>query len=267
MGRKSLKLFFIYALGLFMVFLHNGSTLADISSQKPAQQFYDQAVLARENGDLQKAREACQKILTDYPDYEFLPAVRKQLQEILLALIVSDQNSPETLEYIVQPGDTLGSIARAKKTTLELLKGRNHLTSDTIRPGQRLSLWNSPFEILIDKTHNTLQLKTANQIVKTYPVATGKQQTTTPLGEFTIQHRYPNPVWFHHGEIVPPGSPENFLGTRWLGFNKPKYGIHGTIQPELIGQSVSGGCVRMRNEDVEELYDLVPVGTKVTIVE
>jgi lipoprotein-anchoring transpeptidase ErfK/SrfK len=65
--------------------------------------------------------------------------------------------------------------------------------------------------------------------------------------------------------VVPPRSPENFLGTRWLGFNIPKYGIHGTIYPELIGQSVSGGCVRMRNEDVEELYAIIPVGTKVVI--
>ena len=76
-----------------------------------------------------------------------------------------------------------------------------------------------------------------------------------------------NPVWYHKGEIVPPGTPDNFLGTRWLGFDLPQYGIHGTVEPQLIGQSVSHGCVRMHNEDVEELFTYIPYGTKVKIVQ
>ena len=59
------------------------------------------------------------------------------------------------------------------------------------------------------------------------------------------------------------------LGTRWMEFKKLKgggmYGIHGTNEPHLIGLAVSHGCVRMRNRDVEELFELVPPGTKVTI--
>ena len=55
------------------------------------------------------------------------------------------------------------------------------------------------------------------------------------------------------------------LGTRWMGFDITGYGIHGTTEPDKIGQQVTAGCVRMRNEEVEELYTLIPVGTEVTI--
>jgi len=67
--------------------------------------------------------------------------------------------------------------------------------------------------------------------------------------------------------VVPPESPQNVLGTRWLGFDLQGYGIHGTVEPETIGQQVTAGCVRMVNEQVEELYTIVPIGTKVKIVD
>ncbi len=232
-----------------------------------AQELYDDGIIAKENGNLQAAREAFVRILNEFLDYEFIAPVRKELQEVTLTLINSPLACPEVKDYQVEPGDTLQKIARQHGTTVELIRRRNKIKDNFIRAGDRLTLWVAPFEIHINKSKNILQLMSGVQVVKAYPVSTGKQDSQTPLGEFTIAHRYPNPVWFHHGDIVPAGTPENFLGTRWLGFDKPKFGIHGTVQPELIGQSVSGGCVRMRNEDVEELYDLVPIGTKVVIAE
>ena len=76
-----------------------------------------------------------------------------------------------------------------------------------------------------------------------------------------------NPTWYKAGTAVPYGSPKNILGTRWMGITKPSYGIHGTTEPEKIGQQVTAGCVRMKNEEVEELYNFLPVGTEVTIVD
>ena len=61
--------------------------------------------------------------------------------------------------------------------------------------------------------------------------------------------------------------PENVLGTRWMGFDKEGYGIHGTVAPDKIGQQVTAGCIRMRNEEVEELYKILPRGAEVTIVD
>ncbi len=188
------------------------------------------------------------------------PAVFVNLETILC-----DVQSPQAVVYKVQPKDTLMKIARKFNTTIDLIKKRNHLDSDVIRDGQKLSIWTGRFNIVIDKSDNTLTLQNEDQVIKVYPVSTGKESTLTPTGEFTVKDRLVDPVWFHHGIVVPPGTPKNFLGTRWLGFNLPKYGIHGTVDPELIGKSVSGGCVRMRNADVEELYMLIPEGTNVLI--
>ncbi len=237
------------------------------SAPSSPQRLYDQSRALTKNHELLKAQEILQKILDDDPDFENIEAVQKDLQALNLGIILSDVPIPQTIIYKVRPRDTLIKLARKFHTTVEVIQKRNHLDSDMIRNGQKLSIYNSPFNILIDKSDNILMLKNGERILKVYPVATGKETTTTPIGEFTIKDRLVDPVWFHHGSVVPPGTPKNFLGTRWLGFNLPKYGIHGTVQPELIGKSVSGGCVRMRNSDVEELYTLIPEGTKVIIKE
>lgn len=184
-----------------------------------------------------------------------------------LETILSDIQTSQTVVYKVRPNDTLLKIAGKFHTTIDLIKKRNHLDSDLIRDGQKLSIWIGRFYIVVDKSDNTLTLQNDDGVIKIYPVSSGKESTTTPTGEFTIKDRLVDPVWFHHGIVVPSGTPENFLGTRWLGFDKPKYGIHGTVEPELIGKSVSGGCVRMHNADVEELYMLIPEGTTVLIKE
>ncbi|MBI2494999.1 MAG: L,D-transpeptidase [Candidatus Omnitrophica bacterium] len=122
------------------------------------------------------------------------------------------------------------------------------------------------FSIVVDKSQNQLLLTEENQFIKSYRVATGKEDST-PVGAFTIISKIPNPVWYKQGAVVPPDSPENILGTRWLGIDKPGYGIHGSTDPNTIGQQVTAGCVRMTNADVEELFGIVPIGTDVTIVD
>ena len=128
----------------------------------------------------------------------------------------------------------------------------------------KLKIHTAPFLIRIDKSKNTLVLYSNDEAVKKYSVATGRKNCT-PVGEFKITDKLVHPTWFKTGAILPPGSPENALGTRWMGFDKLGYGIHGTIEPKSIGTQASEGCIRMLNEDVEELYSIVPVGTKVII--
>lgn len=100
--------------------------------------------------------------------------------------------------------------------------------------------------------HKLVVLKD-KQIYKTYPVAVGNPSTPTPVGEYKIIYK---------GKDWGPA-----FGPRWLGLNVPwgTYGIHGTNKPHSIGQHLSHGCIRMRNYDVEQLYELIPIGTKVTI--
>ena len=119
--------------------------------------------------------------------------------------------------------------------------------------------------ITINLPSRMLELYSDNEFVKEYPVAIGKPSTPTPLGNFSIINKEVDPVWIppRKGYIVQSG-PDNPLGYRWMGF-LPLYGIHGTNAPWAIGLAVSNGCVRMHEEDAEELFDIVSYGTPVMV--
>ncbi|MCW2927368.1 MAG: ErfK/YbiS/YcfS/YnhG family protein, partial [Thermoleophilia bacterium] len=126
-------------------------------------------------------------------------------------------------------------------------------------------------KIVVDRSANTLTLFRVGQVVKTFRVATGSPEYPTPTGDFEIQTMQENPTWTppdsawaKDAKVIPPG-PDNPLGTRWMAI-QGTVGIHGTNNPASLGYSVSHGCIRMAIPDVEELYGLVAIGTRVTVV-
>ena len=215
---------------------------------------------------LVEARSMYRMLLERFPDSPLVPQTQARLGEINIALLFSPTVTELDTVHVVKPGDTIGKIASTYSTTIELIKRANRLKSDVIRPEQKLKILKGKFSIVVDKSQNQLLLTSDNQFIKTYPVATGKDNST-PVGTFKVVNRIPNPVWYAEHAVVPPDSPENILGTRWLGIDKQGYGIHGSIDPNAIGHQVTAGCVRMTNKDVEELFDIIPVGTEVTIVD
>jgi lipoprotein-anchoring transpeptidase ErfK/SrfK len=183
-------------------------------------------------------------------------------------ILFSNIVTPESELYTIMPGDSLAKIANKYSTTIELIKRANNLKSDIIMPYTKLKVQSSPFTIIVDNTQCVLTVLLGDQVIKTYDVATGKNNST-PIGTFKIKDKLIDPVWYNKGTAVPAGSPDNVLGTRWMGLTteEPGYGIHGTTAPESIGYQSTEGCVRMRNSDVEELYSIIPVGTEVTIIQ
>lgn len=126
-----------------------------------------------------------------------------------------------------------------------------------------------PF-IIVNKSTNQVAFIANEQIVKVYPVATGKTMDLTPEGIFTITVKAIHP--YYRKLNIQGGAPNNPLGTRWIGFDAEDtdgrtYGIHGTNQPSSIGKYVSQGCIRLQNKDVEELFQWVPLGTKIFITQ
>lgn len=107
------------------------------------------------------------------------------------------------------------------------------------------------YRIIVDLSDRRLYLLDGDKVVRQFPVAIGKMLTQTPVGEYTIVNKQPN-----------PGGP---FGAFWMGLSRPHYGIHGTNNPASIGHAVSQGCIRMYNADVLELAKLVSIGTRVTI--
>ncbi|MGH1288868.1 L,D-transpeptidase [Bacillus toyonensis] len=122
--------------------------------------------------------------------------------------------------------------------------------------------------IIIKRSEQKLYYVKGKLLLKSFSVTTGRDESPTPTGRFTVVYKEDNRP-FYKGNIA-GGASNNPLGTRWLGLNINKtegntYGIHGTNQVGSIGMKVSEGCIRMKNADVEWLYDHVVKGTPVII--
>lgn len=110
-----------------------------------------------------------------------------------------------------------------------------------------------PLEIIVDKDKHRLALVSGKVILRNYPVGLGGERT--PEGQFWISDKVRNPN----------GKSDGDFGSRGMQLSDTAYAIHGTNEPRSIGQDRSLGCVRMLKEDIEELFDMTPSGTKVTI--
>ena len=248
----------------------SGGTVPASSNSERSESFdamLKNAARLEESGELLSARDVYQQMMAAYASRPAIEGVQKKLEDLNMRILFSALNVPDqTTTYVVNEGDSLTAIARKYGTTIEFIKRQNGLTSDIIRPGMRLRIWTGKFSVLVDKSQNLLILKSNAEIIKTYRVSTGKNNIT-PVGTFKIVNKLVNPDWTHEGKVIAFGSPENILGTRWLGFDVPGYGLHGTTQPESIGQQATAGCVRMINREAEEIYDILPPGTEVTIMD
>jgi L,D-transpeptidase ErfK/SrfK len=161
-------------------------------------------------------------------------------------------------QHTVRPGETLWSISEDYRVSFRELVRANNLTNPNLLfIGQKLTIPGLPnpnqipYSIHVSTAQRTLTLRKNGAVVKTYPIAVGKILSSTPVGEFIIINKAPN-----------PGGP---FGTMWMSLSKKSYGIHGTNNPSSIGKAVSKGCIRMYNQDVEELSRTIPVGTRVVI--
>jgi lipoprotein-anchoring transpeptidase ErfK/SrfK len=118
--------------------------------------------------------------------------------------------------------------------------------------------------IIVSIPDRKLALIENGRVVKIYSIAAGAFDSPSPTGEFRITRRLTAPTYYAPGVVIPPG-PENPLGPRWIGLNLKGYGIHGTNRPGSVGHYASHGCIRMRNRDVQELFELVRVGDAVEL--
>lgn len=122
------------------------------------------------------------------------------------------------------------------------------------------------YKIEVNKSTNKMYLYSNGEIVREYTISTGYRSDLTPEGTFFIVNRVVDPMWRH----IKGGAKDNPLGPRWHGLrvNGDRgsiYGIHGTIEASSIGRFSTNGCIRMYNDEVMELFDIVREGTVVWI--
>lgn len=119
-------------------------------------------------------------------------------------------------------------------------------------------------KIVVSLADRKLAVMEDGHVVKIFSTAVGAPVSPSPTGSYEIINRLADPTWYGHGKIVPPGK-SSPIGTRWMGLSAKGYGIHGTNAPSSIGRNVSHGCIRLRNSDVEELFEMVSVGDTVEL--
>ncbi len=121
-------------------------------------------------------------------------------------------------------------------------------------------------EIYVELENFQLYAFSDGEFVESFPISTGYDTAPTPTGEFEIINKLEHPWYTPSDEpAVAPGDEDNPIGTRWMGINKPSYGLHGTTEPDKIQEPASDGCIRLLNEHVETLYEMANIGTQVII--
>jgi L,D-transpeptidase ErfK/SrfK len=193
----------------------------------------------------------------------------------------------------IREGEALVDIARTHNVGFEAIRLANPdvdswlpSAGDEVMIPRQFVLPNAPREgIVINVAEMRLYYYPPprpgeRRVVITHPVSIGRGDWETPLAETKVTRKAVDPTWtppesvrIEHVErgkpvlpdVVPPG-PDNPLGRHALYLGLPTYLLHGTNRPFGIGMRVTHGCIRLYPEDIERLYDTVPVGTKVQIV-
>lgn len=102
------------------------------------------------------------------------------------------------------------------------------------------------------------------RLLLTFRIAVGAPDSPSPSGDYRVANMVTDPVYYHPGEVIPPGA-DNPVGPRWIGLSIKGYGIHGTNEPWLIGKRASHGCIRLSNRDVKILFAYLRIGDAVEL--
>lgn len=176
----------------------------------------------------------------------------------------------------IRPSSPGAQVSRHEAVTLlrhALLQGAKSasLPVETLEPG--VTEDDLGKAIVIRLGERRLHLYDGSRLVKTYRVAVGAEEYSTPRGEWRVVNKRYMPTWRNPGSAwakdmpksIPPG-PGNPLGTRALDLSAPGIRIHGTSNDSSIGTAASHGCLRMHRWDIEDLFPRVSVGTPVFVV-
>ena len=214
-------------------------------------------------------------------------AAKRMLGEINQTLVFSPKVSSGdsfASSYTVKTGELMRTIAERFDVPWELIARLNNMPDPRkLRAGQNLKVVTGPFHAVVSKSRFTLDVylgspgEKGSLFVRSFGVGLGANDST-PTGSWIVEthKKIKNPTYFSpRGEgVIAADDPKNPLGERWIGLTgidgqavgKASYGIHGTIEPDSIGKQASMGCIRMRNEDVELVFDMLTEGKSVVVV-
>ena len=214
-----------------------------------------------ESDQILEAHQELSEIYWKHPEHRQL--IQKQIDETA-AIIFTTPERQFAEPHFVDYGETLGSIAKKYNVPWQYLARLNRVDPQDLQAGQQLKVVQGPFGAVVDLDEFCLTVHAHGWFVHCYPIGTGAHDGT-PSGEFKVEEKLENPTWYNpDGGVVDADDPENPLGEFWLGLGN-HIGIHGTIDPDSIGKAVSRGCMHLNDGDIEEVFGLLNVGSKVII--
>jgi hypothetical protein len=195
--------------------------------------------------------------------------LRVVLDEINRDLVFNPRCVEGAKIHVVQPGETLSKIGKQYGQSWQMIQRVNGMTHDRINVGQQLKILDGEVGCLVVLSEFRLTMLIGGVYAKEYPIGIGMNDKTPP-GEFVVDTMLVKPKWYKPGGgVIEYGEEGHLLGERWIGFaDQPGaagLGIHGTNDESTIGTKCSNGCLRMRRDDVIELYDFMHRGSIVVV--
>ncbi len=205
--------------------------------------------------------------------------VRDTLTSINKQLVFSAEvipGDPAAESYMVHSGDYLSRIAPKYQIPYQFIERINNTPATQLRAGKPIKVIKGPFHARISKSDFRMDLYLNGDdgqplYICSYPVGLGEADST-PTGAFIVQsgRKVNNPDWRNPrtGKYYRKDDPGNPIGEYWLALkgNEPAteaytgYGIHGTIDPQSIGRQASMGCIRLRDQDIKWVFDMLAGG-------
>lgn len=249
------------------------------------ERWYEAGREAFDSGDYINARNQLSQALKGLRN-PFRLQAKMQLATIANRLTFGRQVFPgdTTAElYHVKQGETPAGVVKGFGITADLFMKINNISNArSMIAGRSYKVIKGPFNVVVHKKTFELEVFLGDYFIKRYAIGLGKDDSS-PVGEFLAGERLEKPPWFGGQDsktgrktIIYYGDPDYPLGDHWITLRelsadgsstRTNYGIHGTKEPESIGTQASRGCIRMLNEDVAELFDLLVSGkSRITIL-
>jgi lipoprotein-anchoring transpeptidase ErfK/SrfK len=243
----------------------NGSSHPASSEIRPA--FAEFVAEARRNLEQGRFRETLAILSARYGEPDQTAAETAALTELLDqvagTVIYSRQHHLEPA-YVVQPGETLPQIAEKFNVSAELLAKINGVADPMqLQPGQELKVVRGPFRAVVRLEDHEMDLWLQDLYAGRFPIGVGMDQPDLE-GPFLVLEKNREPAYYTPTRTFDPNDPLNPLGKRRIGLGGP-VAIHGTNDPASIGETGGPGVVRLGEEDVDDVYDILTLGARVVI--
>ena len=166
--------------------------------------------------------------------------------------------------YRVRPGDTLDQIAETYNVAPRLLAKINGIRDPRpLEPGEELKVIRGPFDALIDLDKLELTLNLQGRYAGRFSIGTGNDCPQLE-GSYKVREKMISPTYYGDKRPIGADDPDNPLGKRWIGLDN-RIGIHGTNDPRNVGAVAKRGTICLGDRDIDDVFDILTIGSRVVI--